>query len=217
MTTMTISQPEAPATEHQVQYLKDLVNGVWLKDSTLPLVKHVRFAVATGSVRKGQASTWLSELIEAKNMVKTMTYSTSYGGGHAASVQSSGGSTQTYGSASVGISTTPVPEFGYYEVGDMLYCWNEFKQAHKKVTKLMKLISVQTYSYKTGQYETKGKWIYAGYTNSAKSKLAGATKMTLEDAIAKGKTVGFCIVCGKTLTKTESVEAGIGPICAKKF
>ena len=42
-------------------------------------------------------------------------------------------------------------------------------------------------------------------------------KMTLEDGLAFSGKIGFCCMCGRTLMKKESVEAGIGPICATKF
>ena len=38
-----------------------------------------------------------------------------------------------------------------------------------------------------------------------------------EQAAEFGKKYGVCMVCARTLTKTESIEAGIGPICAGKF
>lgn len=36
-------------------------------------------------------------------------------------------------------------------------------------------------------------------------------------AIAYGKATGNCCICSKTLTNPESIAAGIGPYCAKKF
>ena len=36
-------------------------------------------------------------------------------------------------------------------------------------------------------------------------------------AIAFGKATGTCGVCSKTLTNPESIAAGIGPWCAKKY
>lgn len=35
--------------------------------------------------------------------------------------------------------------------------------------------------------------------------------------IAHGKLTGICGCCGRTLTDPASIEAGIGPVCAKKF
>lgn len=36
-------------------------------------------------------------------------------------------------------------------------------------------------------------------------------------AIAYGRRTGNCCVCGRELTNHDSIEAGIGPICAEKF
>jgi hypothetical protein len=41
--------------------------------------------------------------------------------------------------------------------------------------------------------------------------------MTKEEAASYGKLYGVCCVCGRTLTNEESIEAGIGPVCAGKF
>jgi hypothetical protein len=48
-------------------------------------------------------------------------------------------------------------------------------------------------------------------------KLRPEHKMTLEEAKEFGALYGTCCVCGRTLTNEESIEAGIGPICASKF
>ena len=42
-------------------------------------------------------------------------------------------------------------------------------------------------------------------------------RMTLEEAKQFGAIYGFCCQCGRTLTNEQSIEAGIGPICAGKF
>lgn len=38
-----------------------------------------------------------------------------------------------------------------------------------------------------------------------------------EEAIAYGRREGACAICGRTLTNHESIDRGIGPICANKF
>jgi hypothetical protein len=45
----------------------------------------------------------------------------------------------------------------------------------------------------------------------------GGRKMTLEEAIQFGRLYGFCCRCGTILTDENSIEAGIGPVCAEKF
>ena len=42
-------------------------------------------------------------------------------------------------------------------------------------------------------------------------------KLTREQAEAFGQRTGICAMCGAVLTNPESVERGIGPICAGKF
>lgn len=42
-------------------------------------------------------------------------------------------------------------------------------------------------------------------------------KMTLEEAKMFGSIYGFCVRCGATLTDENSIEQGIGPVCATKF
>lgn len=42
-------------------------------------------------------------------------------------------------------------------------------------------------------------------------------KMTLEQAKKFGQLYGVCCRCGAALTDEDSIEAGIGPICAGKF
>jgi hypothetical protein len=46
---------------------------------------------------------------------------------------------------------------------------------------------------------------------------ATAVRMTLEEAKAFGRRTKVCCQCGTELFKRESIEAGIGPICASKF
>jgi hypothetical protein len=44
-----------------------------------------------------------------------------------------------------------------------------------------------------------------------------ARKMSLEEAKAFGRLYGVCVRCGATLTDEQSIEAGIGPVCAGRF
>lgn len=48
-------------------------------------------------------------------------------------------------------------------------------------------------------------------------KLQASEKMTLEQAKEFGAIYGVCCNCGATLTNEDSIEAGIGPVCAKRF
>lgn len=59
-----------------------------------------------------------------------------------------------------------------------------------------------------------GEWEYAA---GVIKHLRPETKMTLEFAAAYGRRTGRCIICSRTLTKQESIDAGIGPVCSSKF
>lgn len=59
----------------------------------------------------------------------------------------------------------------------------------------------------------KARWDYAP---GLVTKLTGAPA-TLEIAKQWGHAHGYCFACGAQLTDPVSVEAGIGPVCAKKF
>lgn len=79
-------------------------------------------------------------------------------------------------------------------------------------------------------------WLYITINNTYMGKIKdGSIKWTItppveqrkivmelldkpkEMAIAYGKATGMCSICGLKLTNPESIEAGIGPICASKF
>lgn len=55
------------------------------------------------------------------------------------------------------------------------------------------------------------------YTPGAIRSLRPEHKMSLEQAKEYGKLYGVCCVCSRDLTDEESIAAGIGPVCAKKF
>lgn len=42
-----------------------------------------------------------------------------------------------------------------------------------------------------------------------------AKRLTAEEAGKYGKLHGICIICGRTLTNEDSIERGIGPVCAE--
>lgn len=48
-------------------------------------------------------------------------------------------------------------------------------------------------------------------------KIKPEHRMTLEQAKEFGAVYGVCCECSTTLTREESIEAGIGPVCARKF
>lgn len=68
--------------------------------------------------------------------------------------------------------------------------------------------------YKTKDGKKRGKW---GYAPGVAATLATFTPLTVAEAARLSHLHGCCVVCGRTLEKKESVEAGIGPVCAGKL
>jgi hypothetical protein len=68
----------------------------------------------------------------------------------------------------------------------------------------------------TGEKSASAKlsWDYAG--GAAKAGVKASWLMTPEDAEAFGELYGVCVRCHRDLTKEESIERGMGPICAGK-
>lgn len=67
-----------------------------------------------------------------------------------------------------------------------------------------------------GKTSRHGKFIY---DSGAKARViaSGCVRLTVEEAEALSLHLGFCCLCGRTLTVEESVKAGIGPVCRRKL
>lgn len=63
--------------------------------------------------------------------------------------------------------------------------------------------------------EAGAEWEYEG--RGPLARLSEDTLVTLETAKHFGRRTGVCCCCGKMLTNADSIEAGIGPVCASKF
>lgn len=55
------------------------------------------------------------------------------------------------------------------------------------------------------------------YDRGAIRFLNSSNLMSLEEIEEQGRATGFCMMCGRFLSNPESVERGIGPICAGKL
>jgi hypothetical protein len=55
------------------------------------------------------------------------------------------------------------------------------------------------------------------YARGAIFQCVPAVRLTLAQAKELGHLHGYCMICGKPLSDPKSVEAGIGPVCAKKL
>ena len=68
-----------------------------------------------------------------------------------------------------------------------------------------------------GEYAGKvkdGKWFGS---QDILPKLQQIADNPLESAVAYGRKTGNCAVCNRDLTRHDSIERGIGPICAERF
>ena len=72
-----------------------------------------------------------------------------------------------------------------------------------------------------GEYAGKvkeGKWFgLRSAPQDTLSKLQQIAESPLDSAVAYGRKTGNCAMCGRDLTKHESIERGVGPICAERF
>jgi hypothetical protein len=85
------------------------------------------------------------------------------------------------------------------------------------------LYKVQESKFNPGRFYTK-RLVVSGkgkasfeYDKSGMQKISVDSKVSLAEAIAFGLQFNVCCRCGRDLTATESVEAGIGPVCIKYF
>jgi hypothetical protein len=91
---------------------------------------------------------------------------------------------------------------GYYLQEDTVYAIVKAKTSDNLYAK--RLVSTERGS---------ASWEYA---RGAMNHLVAAHRLTLDDAKAMGTRLGVCVICAATLTDPESVERGIGPVCAKR-
>lgn len=59
----------------------------------------------------------------------------------------------------------------------------------------------------------RGTWVYVP---GLIDRLAGAVPASVEDMAAYGHRTGTCGICGALLTDPNSIERGIGPVCASR-
>lgn len=95
-------------------------------------------------------------------------------------------------------------EEGFYIMDGSVYRVVRSKSSGKPYGKVLKI----------SESTSKGSWEYAP---GVIGKLAEARVLTVEIAKRMGAQYGICMVCGATLTDPESVDRGIGPICANKI
>lgn len=112
------------------------------------------------------------------------------------------------GKSSVAVlERTPVTEPGMYRLNsDDVYqvVWNQSE------TRLYAKLYVPTYvAGKLHRFDFV-------YDKGSIFKLDARDHMTVAEVAQLGKQSGWCWVCHRKLTIQRSIEAGIGPVCAKK-
>ena len=100
--------------------------------------------------------------------------------------------------AAAALSNEKPADLGYYLVDETVYVVVASKTSGKHYAKRMSVV------------EARGRWEYA---HGMVYHLAGAHRLTVEEARILGRSLGCCMICGATLTDPESVERGLGPIC----
>lgn len=99
-----------------------------------------------------------------------------------------------------------VAELGYYLVdGERLFVVTESKDGKRRYAKRLTFTEFG-----------RAAWAYAPGAVQALVE-RNIPKLTVEEAGILGRRHGVCVVCGRQLTNPESVEAGIGPICAGRL
>lgn len=88
---------------------------------------------------------------------------------------------------------------GMYRVGDAIFKVYRTRETNVLVTKTL----------------TEDGFEYTG--RKPLNKITAEHRMTLEEAKEYGKVTGTCCQCGRKLTKEESIQDGIGPVCAGKI
>lgn len=89
---------------------------------------------------------------------------------------------------------------GYFKHGETVAKVQISKTSGKPYAKVLDL--------ETGRFE---------YAPGVVSQLAESDRLTVEVAAAMGRATGVCMICARELTNPESIERGIGPICAGRL
>jgi hypothetical protein len=77
-----------------------------------------------------------------------------------------------------------------------------------------KIVISRTSGQPYAKRDANGTWEYApGVIYSLKT----CDLLTYEQAAAIGRATGNCVCCGRELSDQDSVAAGIGPVCAKRW
>lgn len=113
----------------------------------------------------------------------------------------------------------PELEAGMYRhpgSGEILKVYRAVHGSNRMCAKRLVVVTEATMNLQSGRIETPGD-VKFEYLGLATKYVNGHVRMTLAEAKEFGTIYGVCCSCGATLTDEGSIEAGIGPVCARKF
>ncbi len=97
----------------------------------------------------------------------------------------------------------PEVAIGYYAADGTIYKVRPTKDGERR------------YAMSLMVTEGRGKWTYEQGALGLIRKVGES--LTIEEAAQFGHLHGCCAICGATLTNPDSVQRGIGPVCATKI
>lgn len=113
---------------------------------------------------------------------------------------------------------------GFYRKGDDIYKVQiAVHRSGRPYAKLLVLTELADEELNAEQLKAKiadlGKTFHRGHWEYAPGAIKGLraeNRLTVDEAVNLGRLYGMCVRCGKTLTKEESIERGMGDVCAGK-
>ncbi len=107
-------------------------------------------------------------------------------------------------------ATGPEPEAGVYWIhGDHLVRVYLGQKNHRMLA--------QRVNVEVDGDETTVSYEYLGLAAKVLVPEATPKRLSLDEVGSLGVTFGHCLVCARLLTVPESVDRGIGPVCAEKY
>lgn len=220
--TATITTAQPMATDRQIAYIKDLFAGKDLSDLDQVAVRTMKNVFFDGSLPRKAASNLIDILKRLPWMPresKSLTDPADIPADAEVAAQ------ENLDQAEAPASKT-APE-GMHRLGDFIYkvqvaVHGSGRLYAKRLTPTRECeghpnLTDETF-YCDGMCRPESEIVWKfEYAPGVISRLSEDTLMTFEEAKAFGAVYGTCCVCGRTLTDENSIEAGIGPICAKKF
>lgn len=102
------------------------------------------------------------------------------------------------------------PSSGPAEVGFYARDGEVFKVQTSKTSGRNYALRLVVTTRRSGQ--PRGSWEYAGVVFD----LTPEQRLSVEQAAQAGRITGVCVICGAALIDPESIERGIGPVCATR-